>query len=150
MSTERIVSTAVFSEVGRKVGNGNGPEGKFSGRTMSKGTAGVSGTRSSRGLPGRLKLHSFIDLAHCRRCPDKGVYYGNELVGAITRVGKHWNVWRILDFGQPMDRAELAMYEEQMKRMAVFDSLHDACMYVKGPFCDLVLGELQLRGKKEK
>ena len=49
----------------------------------------VSGTN-----PGELKLHSLIDLDHCHRCLDKGVYLGNELVGAITRQGKRWHVWR--------------------------------------------------------
>ena len=105
----------------------------------------VSGTN-----PGELKLHSLIDLDHCHRCLDKGVYLGNELVGAITRQGKRWHVWRIVDAGEPMDCAELAMYEEQMNHMGDFGNLHDAREYVRGSFCNMVLGELELRKTGEK
>jgi hypothetical protein len=94
-----------------------------------------------------LELHSFIDLAQCQKCGDKGVYYGHELVGAVARMGDHWIVWRIKDYGQPMDRANLAMYEEHLEYMRDFDNLHDAKEYIKGPFCEMILREYQSRNK---
>ena len=102
----------------------------------------------SSAVPDKLELHSFIDLDHCRRhCPDMGVYHRNELVGAITRQEKRWHVWRIVDAGQPNDRADLAMYEEQMKHMGDFSSLHEAKEYIRGPFCDIILDEYSSREK---
>jgi len=106
-----------------------------------------SGGEGSRPSPGELELHSFVDLDPCHRCRDKGVYQGNELVGAITRQGKRWHVWRIIDACQPTDPPELAMYEEQMQHMGDFGSLHDAREYIKGSFCDMILKEYALQEK---
>ena len=66
-------------------------------------------------------------------------------MGAITKVGDRWSVWKIRDHGQPMDRANLAMYEEQLEHMEEFKSLHDAKEYVKGPFCEMILKECESR-----
>lgn len=95
-----------------------------------------------------IKLHSLMDVECHHKCKDKGLYYGDELVGAIIRVGEKWSVWRIRDYCQPLDRADLAMYEEHMEHLTDFESLHDAREYVRGPFSDMILLEYELwKGK---
>jgi hypothetical protein len=101
--------------------------------------------RRLRSFRNTLEFHSLVDPTHCHKCRDKGVYYDDELVGAVTRVGERWTVWRIRDFSQPMDRADQAMYEEWMEHMADFGSLHKAREYVRGTFCEVILREYEAR-----
>jgi hypothetical protein len=151
MSEERISTAAsAFLPPGRKAEDEERPGEESPRGAVSRDATRGSGPRTAGNRPRRLELESFIDLAHCRRCGDKGIYCRDELVGAVTRTENRWQVWRILDFGRPLDRAELAMYEERMSRIAAFDSLHDARRYIKGPFCEMVLRELESKEKKEK
>jgi hypothetical protein len=109
-------------------------------------SAGLHGrSRQPRSKKAPLELHSLIDLSHCQKSGDKGVYYGNELVGAVARMGDQWTVWKIKDYGQPLDRANLAMYEEDLERMCDFKSLQEARKYIRGPFCEMILKELESR-----
>jgi hypothetical protein len=94
---------------------------------------------------GPLELHSFTDLAYCRKRKKKGVHYGDELAGAITKAGKSWSVWKIWDHRQPIDRANLAIYGDQLEHMGDFKGLHEAEEYVKGSFCGMILEEYELR-----
>jgi len=88
----------------------------------------------NRGRGRRLALHSFRDLERCRRCSDKGIYCGGHLVGAVTKQGNGWYLWKIEDSCGAAERADLAMYEENAIFLGCFETLRGAKRRIREAF----------------